>query len=156
MAEVAREVLAVVDLGGVECQAVAATRLAAAPRGGGPVGILRSLLERGTGVSERRADPEGYLRRWRDRGSLERAAKPLRDLVTEAMPRLPASARAGFAPVAGSDDVISRLAGAIDRSIGGPEAPGMRGSRASMVRSRALGTAISNGSLTLAGSATRR
>jgi hypothetical protein len=38
------------------------------------------------------------------------------------MPRLPASARAGFAPVAGSDDVISRLAGAIDRSIGGPEA----------------------------------
>jgi hypothetical protein len=119
LAAVTHEVVTVVDLPGVERQAVAATRLGAAPRGGGPVGLVRSLLERGTGVSERRADPEGYLRRWRERGTLERAVKPLRDLVAEAMPELPPSARAGLAPLAAGGEVSASLAAAIDRSIGG-------------------------------------
>jgi GTP-binding protein EngB required for normal cell division len=120
LAAVTHEVVTVVDLTGVERQAVAATRLAAAPRGGGPVGLVRSLLERGTGVSERRADPEGYLRRWRERGTLERAVKPLRDLIAEAMPELPPRARAGIAPLAAGGEVSAHVAGAIDRSIGGP------------------------------------
>jgi GTP-binding protein EngB required for normal cell division len=122
LAEVERQVLAVVDLQGVERQAVTATRLAAAPRGGGPVGIVRSLLERGTGISERRADPEGYLRRWRERGPLEPAVEPLRRLVVDALPSLPPRARAGFAPVVGGDQVTTRLAEAIDRAIGGTRA----------------------------------
>jgi GTP-binding protein EngB required for normal cell division len=114
-----QKVLEVVDLPGLGRQAVAATRLAAAPRGGGPLGVLRSIVERGSGVRERRADPEGYLRRWRDRGGLSGAVQPLREVVAEALPTLPAPARPGLAPLVDTDAVARRLSDAIDRAIAG-------------------------------------
>jgi hypothetical protein len=119
-ADVTREILAVVDIGGVKRQAVAATRLAAAPGGGGPLGTIRSLLERGSGTRERRADPEGYLRRWRERGALDRAVQPVRDLVAQVIPQVPPAARPGLAPLADGDVLAARLAEAVDRAVAGP------------------------------------
>ncbi|MBA2569929.1 MAG: 50S ribosome-binding GTPase [Chloroflexi bacterium] len=115
--EVLREVLRVVDLDGLGRQAVEATRLAARPRGGGPLGLVRTILERGSGRSERRAEPAGYLRRWRDRGSLVRAVAPIRDLVAEALPRLPAGARPGIAPLSDTRELTQRLGAAVDRAV---------------------------------------
>jgi hypothetical protein len=111
------EVLRVVDTDGLSRQAVEATRLAARPRGGGPLGIARALVERGSGLSERRADPEGYLRRWRDRGSLVRAAEPVRGLAAAAVTRVPPAARPAWAAVADPTDLHVRLERAIDRGV---------------------------------------
>jgi energy-coupling factor transporter ATP-binding protein EcfA2 len=114
---VVREVLGVVDLPGLERQAVEATRLAARPRGGGPLGLVRAVLERGSGRSARQAEPAGHLRRWRDRGSLVRVVQPVRDLVGEAIPRLPPGARAGVAPLADTRELTGRIGTAVDRAV---------------------------------------
>ena len=115
-----REILATLDLTGLRAQAVAATRLAARPRGGGPLGIARSLVSRGTGQAERTADPEGYLRRWRERGTLTRAVAPVRDLVTDTLPALPPSARPGLAALADPATLTARFGEAADRAVAGP------------------------------------
>lgn len=112
-------ILAVIDLPGLERQAVAATRHAARPRGGGPVGRIRALMERGSGLEARRADPEGYLRRWHERGSLTGAAQPIRDLVATVLPTLPPGARPGFATLADGAAVAMQLARATDRAVAG-------------------------------------
>jgi hypothetical protein len=113
-----REVLSVLDMAGLERQSVAATRLAARPRGGGPIGIVRSLVERGSGLSERRSDPEGFLRRWRERGSLARASQVLRELVVEAIPHVPAPSRRGLAGLTDTSAIAERLGQAADRAVG--------------------------------------
>ncbi len=122
---VVREVLGVIDLPGLERQAVEATKLAARPRGGGPLGLVRAVLERGSGRSARQAEPAGHLRRWRDRGSLVRVVQPVRDLVGEAIPRLPPGARAGVAPLADTRELAGRIGTAVDRAVGS-EASGFR------------------------------
>ena len=115
-----REILVTLDMPGLRRQAVAATRLAARPRGGGPVGVVRSLLSRGSGQAERTADPEGYLRRWRERGSLTRAVAPVRDLVTDTLPALPPAARPGLAALADPGALADRFGAAADRAAAGP------------------------------------
>jgi hypothetical protein len=115
-----REILAAIDLAGLRRQAVAAARLAARPRGGGPLGMARSLLSRGTGQAERTADPEGYLRRWRERSSLTRAVNPIRDLVTDTLPALPPPARPGLAALADPALLTERFGAAADRAVAGP------------------------------------
>ena len=110
-------ILTVVDLPGLARQAVEATRLAARPRGGGPLGIVRTILERGSGVSERRADPQGYLRRWRDRGSLLGASEPLRDLVGGVMAAVPPAVRPTLAPLADTGALTTSLGEAVDRAV---------------------------------------
>lgn len=114
--------LRVVDLSGLARQAEEATRAAARPRGGGPLGLLRTIAERGTGLHERRADPAGYLRRWRDRGSLVTAGEPLRDLMTVAVAALPAQSRPLAASLADNTSITKALAGAVDRAVGGEPA----------------------------------
>ncbi len=116
----AAAVLRVVDLDGLRGQAVAATQAVARGRGGGPMGILRSLVDRGTGTQGRSADPEGYLLRWRERGTLAPAAAPVRDLVTTSLAALPATARPGLASLADTDAITARLTTATDRVITGP------------------------------------
>jgi hypothetical protein len=115
-----RGILAVVDLPGLRRQAMEATRLAARPRGGGPLGVVRALASRGTGEAERRADPEGYLRRWRERGSLRRAVAPIRDLVVEALPSVPPDARRDLAALADAGALEGRFAEVTDRAVAGP------------------------------------
>jgi energy-coupling factor transporter ATP-binding protein EcfA2 len=114
-----REMLSVLDLAGLERQSVAATRRAARLRGGGPIGIVRSFAERGLGVGGGRADPEGFLRRWRERGSMVRASQVIRDLVADAMPQVPASARRNLAGLADTSTITERLGRAADRAAGG-------------------------------------
>jgi hypothetical protein len=117
LADVRREALSIVDVPGVERQAVAATRLAARPSGGGPMGHITSRIYRYSGRQAVAADPAGYLRRWRDRGSLTRAAEPVRQLVTDRLTRVPAQARPGLAELAEPARLQSRLGEIVDASV---------------------------------------
>jgi hypothetical protein len=113
-------VLRVVDLEGLRAQAIAATQDAARGRGGGVLGRVRMLLDRGSGRRERVADPQGHLIRWHDRGSLVPATLPVRRMAGEALAGLPATARAGVASLADGDALAARLADATDRAIASP------------------------------------
>ena len=117
LADVTREAAAIVDLTGLERQAVAATRLAARPRGAGPFGLVTTFLYRISGRDRVVADPEGYLRRWRERGSLARAAEPVRNLVTDLLPRVPSEARGAIAGLIDSEALHARITGAIDAAV---------------------------------------
>ena len=113
-------VLRVVDLDGLRRQAVEATLDAARGRGGGLIGRVRALLDRGSGRRERTSDPQGHLIRWHDRGDLVPATLPVRRLLGDALGGLPAPARAGVAALADGDDLAARLTTATDRAIAGP------------------------------------
>jgi GTP-binding protein EngB required for normal cell division len=113
----AAEVLRVVDLRGAERQAVAATRAAARPRGAGPLGQLTAFVYRASGREGRVADPAAYLTGWRSRGSMTRAAAPVREAVHEALPGTPSALRARLAAAAEPGLLESRLGAALDRSI---------------------------------------
>ena len=117
LADVTREAASIIDLVGLERQAVAATRLLARPRGAGPFGHLTTFLYRATGRDRVVADPEGYLRRWRERGSLTRAAAPIRNLVGDLLPRVPSDARGAIASLVDAEALHARLAGAIDAAV---------------------------------------
>jgi uncharacterized membrane protein len=114
---VARGVLALIDIDGLERQAVAATRLAARPRGAGPFGHLTSLIYRLSGRARASADPAGYLRRWQLRGSLAPAVEPLRELVATTLPAVPGSVRGALASLSAPAAFEQRLAETIDRSL---------------------------------------
>jgi hypothetical protein len=111
------ETLRVVDLRGAERQAVAATRASARPRGAGPLGWLTSFVYRASGRERRVADPGGYLRGWRSRGSMTRPAAPVREAVLEALPATPSALRPRLAEAAEPGALEGRLAGAVDRAI---------------------------------------
>jgi predicted GTPase len=117
LADVAREAAAVIDLVGLERQAVAATRLLARPRGAGPFGHVTAFLYRATGRDRVVADPEGYLRRWRERGSLARVAEPIQLLVGDLLPRVPSEARGAVASLIDAEALRARLTGAIDAAV---------------------------------------
>ncbi|HEU5287058.1 MAG TPA: hypothetical protein VFV20_01520, partial [Candidatus Limnocylindria bacterium] len=111
---VARGVLALVDIAALERQAVAATRLAARPRGAGPMGHLTSALYRLTGRARASADPAGYLRRWQLRGSLAPAVEPLRELIASMIPGVPAPLRGALATLSTPAAVEQRLSKVVD------------------------------------------
>jgi hypothetical protein len=115
--DITREVMQVVDLEGLERQAVAATRLAARPRGGGPMGPVTAFIYRWSGREQVAADPAGYLRRWRQRGSLARAAEPLRRALADVLPAVPPAARPALAAATEPGPLTARLAEAIDRAV---------------------------------------
>jgi len=118
LADVTREAAAIIDLPGLERQAVAATRLAARPRGAGPFGLVTTFIYRATGRDRVVADPEGYLRRWRERGTLARAAEPIRLLVGDLLPRVPSASRGAIASLIDADALRDRLTAAIDAAVG--------------------------------------
>ena len=115
--DVTRAVLALVDIHGLERQAVAATRLAARPRGAGPFGHVTSAVYRLTGRARAAADPAGYLGRWRVRGSLAPAIEPVRDLLATALPSVPLALRPAVSALSAPDDAERRVAGAVDRAL---------------------------------------
>jgi GTP-binding protein EngB required for normal cell division len=117
LADVAREAAGIIDLAGLERQAVAATRLAARPRGAGPFGPITTFLYRATGRDRVVADPEGYLRRWRERGNLARATEPVRIMVADVLPRVPSEARGAIAKLIDAEALRARVAGAIDAAV---------------------------------------
>src|SRR5512135_2737814 len=114
---VARGVLALVDIAALERQAVAATRLAARPRGAGPFGHLTSAIYRLTGRARASADPAGYLRRWRLRGSLAPAVEPLRELVASTLPSVPAALRGPLSTLSAPAAMDARLSETVDRAL---------------------------------------
>ena len=117
LADVTREAAGIIDLPGLERQAVAVTRLAARPRGAGPFGLVTTFLYKATGRDRVVADPEGYLRRWRERGTLARAAEPIRILVGDLLPRVPAPARGAIASLIDAEALRARLTAAIDAAV---------------------------------------
>src|SRR6266550_8268777 len=117
LADVTRESAAIIDLAGLERQAVAATRLAARPRGAGPFGLVTTFIYRASGRDRVVADPEGYLRRWRERGTLARATEPIRLLVGDLLPRVPAAARGAIASLIDAEALRARLTAAIDAAV---------------------------------------
>jgi GTP-binding protein EngB required for normal cell division len=115
--DVTREILAVIDLPGLERQTVAATRLAARPRGGGPMGGITSAVYRLSGREQVAADPAGFLRRWRQRGSLARAVEPVRRMVADAIAAVPPASRPGLAALGEPGPLQERLAEAVDGAV---------------------------------------
>ena len=114
---VARGVLALVDIPGLERQAVSATRLAARPRGAGPFGHVTSAIYRLSGRARASASPAAYLRNWQLRGSLAPAIEPLRELVAATLPTVPANVRGALATLSTPAVFEQRLADTIDRSL---------------------------------------
>jgi GTP-binding protein EngB required for normal cell division len=111
------EVLRVVDLPGAERQAVAATRARARRRGTGPIGALTSLVYRASGRQARAADPAAYLRGWRGRGGLTRAAELVRRTIVDALPGVPPALRARYAGATEAGGLERCLEEALDRVI---------------------------------------
>jgi hypothetical protein len=114
-------ILDLVDLAGLRSQATTASRGAARSVGGGVLGLLRSTLERGTGIRASRADPDGFLRRWRERGSLDRPIAPIRHLLLEAVAALPLPTRASLLEDVEPGAISDRLARSVDGVISSPE-----------------------------------
>lgn len=125
ISSVTRGALALIDVGGLERQAVSATRFAARQRGAGPLAQLTSAVYRLIGRARTSADPAGYLRRWRIRGSLAPAVEPLRELVQSALPSVPAPLRHPLAAMSAPSSLEDRLATTIDRCVE-EEASGFR------------------------------
>ncbi|HYN69413.1 MAG TPA: GTPase, partial [Candidatus Eisenbacteria bacterium] len=111
------EVLRVVDLSGAQRQAVAATRAQARWRGTGPIGLVTSVAYRLAGRERRSADPGGYLRTWRTRGTLTRAADAVRKTISDAMPNVAPGLRARFAAATEAGTLERRLETALDRVV---------------------------------------
>ena len=122
LSSVARGALAVVDIAGLERQAVAATRFAARRRGAGPLGHLTSAIYRLGGRARTSADPAGFLNRWRQRGSLAPAVEPLRELITSTLPSVPAPLRGALAALCAPVSLEHRLSETVDRSVAGEAA----------------------------------
>lgn len=112
-----QDVLRVVDLPGAERQAVAATRARARRRGTGPLGLLTSAIYRFSGRQRKAADPAEYIRNWRGRGGLTRAAELVRRAIVDALPSVPPPLRARYAAAGESRDLERRLETALDRVI---------------------------------------
>ena len=111
---------------GLRAQAAAAVRAEAVSAGGGPVQRVRMLLARGSGVTAQRADPEGYLRRWRERGSLDRATAPFRQVLMAAAGDLPARLRPALLANADPAAIGEQLAQGIDAAVRSPAVVGDR------------------------------
>jgi hypothetical protein len=112
-------VLRAVDLPGFERQAEAATRDRARARGTGPVGRLTSLVYRASGRAGSVANPEGYLLRWRERGSLSPAVQALRDALGTSLRAAGPRVRPILASALEPAELRTGLERAVDRAVRG-------------------------------------
>jgi hypothetical protein len=111
--------LRAVDLGGLDRQAAAATRARARARGTGPMGRITSLLYRLSGRETQAADPDGYLIRWRERGSLTPAVEAIRMALSAPLRAASPTIRPLLAAAVEPTEVRRGLERAIDRAIAG-------------------------------------
>ena len=117
--------LAVIDPGGLARQVQAAALARARQSGGSLLGRVVSLIGWMTGQSRRRADPVGYLRDWRRRGSLGRIVNPVRALLIEAATAVPSRSRPAVLRSLGADDLETTVARTLD-GIARDAAPELR------------------------------
>jgi hypothetical protein len=90
---------------------------------------VTSFAYRVSGRQRRVADPGAYLGAWRSRGSLVRAAEPVRAAVADALVSAPFALRPALASASAAGVLESRLASAVDRAIAAQpplEAPASR------------------------------
>ena len=125
VSSVAQGTLALIDIAGLEHQAVAATRFAARRRGAGPLRHVTSAIYRLIGRARTSADPAGFLRRWQLRGSLAPVVEPLRELVLSTLPSVPPPLRGPLAALSAPASIEDRLAATVDRTLAA-EAAGFR------------------------------
>jgi GTP-binding protein EngB required for normal cell division len=106
--------LTVVDPAGVARQVQAAVLGRARASGGSLLSRAVALLLWLTGQQRRRADPAGYLRDWRSRGTLSRVLNPVRALLVEAATEVPAGSRPAVLRALGADDLEATVIRALD------------------------------------------
>ena len=127
VAEATAGALDTIDLVGVRRQAERAVRERARRRGAGLLGRLLSLVHRASGRERRVGDPVGYLRAWRSRGTLARAANPVRRLAGEAALAVPPAWRPRVMELAAAGRVEGTVAEALDQAVAAEtQAPGAR------------------------------
>lgn len=114
---VTAEVLRTIDLPGLERQAVAATRAQARRRGTGPMGRLTSLIYNLSGREAEAADPDAFLARWRDRGSLTPALESLRLSLAEPLRGAAPGVRPALAAAVEPVRMRRNLEAAVDRVV---------------------------------------
>ena len=114
----AAAVLRVIDVPGLDRQAVAATRAAARSRGAGPLGRLTSFLYRASGRQTAVADPGRFLLRWRERGGIGPAVESIRAAMSTSIVDAPPALRPALATTLDPSDLRAGLEGAIDRALG--------------------------------------
>ena len=107
--------LEVIDLPELTRQAERAVREQARQTGAGLMGRLVSALGRASGHQARVADPVRFLRGWRSRGSVARAANPVRQLASEAAMAAPPGWRPRLMELSGSERVEAAVGEALDR-----------------------------------------
>ncbi len=112
-------VLRAVDLPGLGRQGEAATRARARARGTGPMGRITSLLYRISGRETSVADPDGFLVRWRDRGSLTPAVEAIRVALSAPLRAASPAVRPLLAAAVEPTELRRGLARAVDRAIRG-------------------------------------
>ena len=112
-------VLRSVDLAGLERQAEAATRARARARGTGPMGRITSLVYRASGRETHVADPDGYLIRWRERGSLTPAVEAIRMALSTPLRAASPAVRPLLAAAVEPTESRRGLERAVDRAIAG-------------------------------------
>lgn len=115
--EVTAAILRAMDLPGLERQAVSATRARARARGTGPMGLLTSAVYRLSGRQARAADPDAFLMRWRDRGSLAPAIEALRLALTRPLAAAAPAVRPALAATVEPAALQRGLEGAVDRAV---------------------------------------
>jgi GTP-binding protein EngB required for normal cell division len=112
-------VLQSVDLAGLQRQAEAATRARARARGTGPIGRVTSIIYRFSGREIRAADPDAYLMRWRERGSLAPAVESLRGSLATPLRAASPAVRPALARTLEPAPLRRGLERAVDRAISG-------------------------------------
>jgi len=106
--------LQVVDPPGLARQVQAAILGRARRSGGSLLGRAVGLLGWLTGQNRRRADPAGYLRDWRRRGSLGRVLNPVHAALVDAAQALPARSRPALLRTMGADEAEATISRALD------------------------------------------
>jgi GTP-binding protein EngB required for normal cell division len=107
--------LAVIDPPGIARQVQGAVLARARHTGGSLLGRVVALLMLMTGQQRRSADPAGYLRDWRRRGSLGRAVNPVYTALVDASGRVPAGSRAAILHALGAGELEASITRALDR-----------------------------------------
>lgn len=115
--------LRAIDLPALEQQAVAATRARARARGTGPIGLITSTVYRLSGREAQVADPDRYLVRWREHGSLAPAVDALRQALTQPIREASPQVRPALAATVEPTGLRRSLEHAVDRAIGRRDRP---------------------------------
>jgi GTP-binding protein EngB required for normal cell division len=107
--------LALVDPVGLARQVRLAVLGRARRTGGSLLGRAVALLGWLTGQTRKTADPAGYLRDWRRRGSLGRAVNPVHAALVEAAAAVPSGTRGRLSSALRADQLESDVTRALDR-----------------------------------------